>query len=160
MEASYRPSERTFLAWKQGKGKRQTVVLSGPTAIRVAGHVLPHVNEWGATDSQVRSAVKLIEETRSAEHLFAQSAPERGAICTRGIFEVDATKLTRMESNVRLALEMVAHEDSERRALEGELALLEQAWRDAEEIAAIADRLAIPEPVEDLLDKLKQELRL
>jgi hypothetical protein len=41
----------------------------------------------------------------------------------------------------RLALEMAAHEDAERRALEGELAELEAAWRDAEEIAAIADGL-------------------
>ena len=41
----------------------------------------------------------------------------------------------------RLALEMAAHEDAERRALEGELAELEAAWRDAEEIAAIADAL-------------------
>jgi hypothetical protein len=36
---------------------------------------------------------------------------------------------------------MAANEDVERRALEGELAELEAAWREAEEIAAIADRL-------------------
>ena len=41
-----------------------------------------------------------------------------------------------------LALEMALHEEQERRALEGELALLDAAWREAEEIAAIADRLA------------------
>jgi hypothetical protein len=41
----------------------------------------------------------------------------------------------------RLALEMAANEDSERRALRGELAQLEEAWREAEEIAAIADHL-------------------
>ena len=39
----------------------------------------------------------------------------------------------------RLALEMAVHEETERRALEGELALLETAWRDAEHIAAICD---------------------
>jgi hypothetical protein len=39
----------------------------------------------------------------------------------------------------RLALEMSVHEESERRALEGELATLEAAWRDAETIAAICD---------------------
>jgi hypothetical protein len=41
----------------------------------------------------------------------------------------------------RLALEMAANEDAERRALTGELAQLEEAWREAEEIAAIADHL-------------------
>ena len=41
----------------------------------------------------------------------------------------------------RLALEMALHEESERRALEGELAALEATWREAEEIAQIADVL-------------------
>ena len=44
----------------------------------------------------------------------------------------------------RLALEMAAHEETERRALEGELAELEEAWREADEIAAIADALLNP----------------
>lgn len=37
----------------------------------------------------------------------------------------------------RLALEMAANEDAERHALSGELAQLEDDWREAEEIAAI-----------------------
>lgn len=41
----------------------------------------------------------------------------------------------------RLALEMAANEDAERHALEGELEVLTAAWREAEEIAAIADHL-------------------
>ena len=41
----------------------------------------------------------------------------------------------------RLALEMAANEDAERRALRGELTQLKEAWREAEEIAAIADHL-------------------
>ncbi len=36
---------------------------------------------------------------------------------------------------------MSLHEESERRALEGEMAELEEAWREAEEIAAITDAL-------------------
>ena len=47
-----------------------------------------------------------------------------------------AMHLTAVE---RLALEMAVHEESERRAIEGELAVLETAWRDAEQIAAICD---------------------
>jgi len=42
---------------------------------------------------------------------------------------------------------MSLHEDSERRALEGELTELETAWRRAEEIAAIADDLLVPDAV-------------
>jgi hypothetical protein len=49
--------------------------------------------------------------------------------------------------SVALALEMALHEETERRALEGELAMLEAMWRQAEEIAAIADRLpGLPAP--------------
>lgn len=49
--------------------------------------------------------------------------------------------LLRLSPEDRLALEMAAHEDDERRALAGELSALEAAWRDAEEVAAIADGL-------------------
>ena len=45
----------------------------------------------------------------------------------------------RLSGTERLALEMAVHEENERRALEGELALLEAAWRDAEVIAQISD---------------------
>lgn len=44
----------------------------------------------------------------------------------------------------RLALEMAAHEETERRHLEGELEELEEAWREADEIATIADALLKP----------------
>jgi hypothetical protein len=40
-----------------------------------------------------------------------------------------------------VALEMALHEEQERRAMDGELAELEAMWREAEEIAAIADAL-------------------
>jgi hypothetical protein len=55
---------------------------------------------------------------------------------------------------------MSAHEESERRAFEGELALLEEAWREAEEIAGIADRLLVPESVENWIRKHKKDHRL
>ncbi len=58
-----------------------------------------------------------------------------------------AVLLSRLPKEWRLALEMSLHEDTERRALEGELAELESAWRRAEEIAAIADDLLVPESV-------------
>jgi hypothetical protein len=58
-----------------------------------------------------------------------------------------AVRLARLPKDLRLALEMSLHEDSERRALDGELAELETAWRRAEEIAAIADDLLVPAEV-------------
>lgn len=53
----------------------------------------------------------------------------------------EQTPLYRLPAVDRLALEMAANEDIERRALLGELDALHAAWKDAEEIAAIADEL-------------------
>jgi hypothetical protein len=53
----------------------------------------------------------------------------------------EQTPLFRLPAVDRLALEMAANEDIERRALIGELEALHEAWKDAEEIAAIADEL-------------------
>jgi len=50
---------------------------------------------------------------------------------------------------------MALHEEAERRALQGELDALEQAWREAEEVAAIADDLLVPPSVNSSLDRLK-----
>ena len=52
---------------------------------------------------------------------------------------------------------MAAHEGSERRALEGELHELETAWKDAEEIAGIADDMFLPESVTTELARLKRQ---
>jgi hypothetical protein len=49
--------------------------------------------------------------------------------------------LHRLPPTLRLALEMSLHERSEQFALDQELATLERDWREAEEIAAIADNL-------------------
>ena len=56
----------------------------------------------------------------------------------------------------RLALEMALHEEAELRALRGELSELERAWRDAEEIAAIADGMLTPASVQSTLDRLRR----
>lgn len=50
---------------------------------------------------------------------------------------------------------MALHEETERRAMQGELEELERAWRDAEEIAGISDNLLVPSSVSAAFDKLK-----
>lgn len=65
----------------------------------------------------------------------------------------EETPLFRLPAVDRLALEMAANEDIERRALLGELDALHAAWRDAEEIAAIADELF----ADDVLTEFKRQ---
>lgn len=73
---------------------------------------------------------------RLALYLTSRSFWGRGAIGSE-----PRTALPKLPMVDRLALEMAANEDSERRAMDGALAELEAAWREAEEIAAIADNL-------------------
>jgi len=56
----------------------------------------------------------------------------------------------------RLGLEMALQEEQERRALEGELAALMAAWREAEAIAQISDDLLLPRSIQDKLEELKR----
>jgi hypothetical protein len=65
----------------------------------------------------------------------------------------EQTPLFRLPAVDRLALEMAANEDIERRALLGELEALHAAWKDAEEIAAIADELF----ADDVLAEFKKQ---
>ena len=51
---------------------------------------------------------------------------------------------------------MALHEEQEMRALMGELVDLELAWREAEEIARIADDMFVPQEVEASLARLRE----
>jgi hypothetical protein len=160
LSVPYRDQERNwgvFGAW--AKGKRKITQLEGPVAIRAAGRIMPSVNSFGGSNAQVQNAVRLIEDARGPERFFHSAARVQGKErLPYSVVRVEASELGRMNGTIRLALEMAAHEESERRAFEGELAQLEEAWREAEEIAAIADRLLIPESVEEWIRKQRRKL--
>ena len=65
----------------------------------------------------------------------------------------EQTPLYRLPAVDRLALEMAANEDIERRAMQGELDALHAAWKEAEEIAAIADEMF----TDGVLDEFKRQ---
>ena len=130
-------------------------VLRGADALRAAGALLPLVNQSGAGDRQVREAVGLVERAEAPGMLFADAA-RAAAASPRAAWNLTSDGALRsIPSTMRLALEMAAHEEDERRALEGELAELEQRWREAEEIAAIADDLTLPQSVAKAFGRLK-----
>ncbi len=115
--------------------------FAGEAAVHTVALLLPKVNRFGGSRRQVADAVSRIEEAGSAEGYFlqvAQLASRRGRPGSANPYQALPFTLGPEE---RLALEMAANEENERRALAGELAMLERAWRDAEEIAAIADTL-------------------
>lgn len=124
---------------------KQFVTLEGDPAVRALGKLLPQLNRFGGSRERVSEAVSLIEREADPMRFFDAAA--------RQAMSREKSKISALPEATRLALEMAAHEDSERRALEGELALLEQAWKDAEEVAAIADNMFLPAFVEDWMRK-------
>jgi hypothetical protein len=146
------------LRYKNGQSR-----FEGPEAMRIASLVVPAVNRFGGSRSTVAAAVSEIEEVGGPERYVSQLArrahvltavrergkrrKRRGKVGTTGLYG-----LTPVD---RLGLEMALHEEAERRAMAGELALLESAWRDAEEIAAIADDMFLPGSVESTLERLR-----
>jgi hypothetical protein len=123
-------------------------------AMRAAARLLPRLNAAGASSQQIKKAVVLATEHEDASIAFEQAA--RLAANTRSWNDFGkGAMLTLVPPELRLALEMVSHEESERRALEGELAILEEAWREAEEIAGIADDLFLPEDISKRLTEMK-----
>jgi hypothetical protein len=157
--------------------------FEGHDAMRIASIVVPAANRFGGNKETVAKAVHEIEESGGTEgfldrisHVAAVMTPglERQIVRTNWVGDVNAmygwrglgvnrrswtnnwsTGLFGLTPVQRLALEMALHEDAERIALQGELAQLERAWRDAEEIAAISDNLLVPEGVDGAFNKLR-----
>ena len=118
------------------------LTLGGEDARRALSLILVRVNWAGASAARVRDAVSWLENFHGARGLLASVS--RGGMT-----------LGDLVPERRLALEMAVHEEEERRVMEGELTALEAAWREAEEVAAIADNLFLPQRVERMLSSLR-----
>jgi hypothetical protein len=147
------------LRYKNGQKR-----FEGPEAVRIASVVVPAVNRFGGSRQTVATAVNEIEQVGGPERYVEQLA-RRAEVMTalRGKphrfgrkGRIGKTGLYGLTSVDRLGLEMALHEDAERRAMEGELALLEAAWREAEEIAGIADDMFLPADVQTSLERLRE----
>jgi hypothetical protein len=112
----------------------------GTDADRTLGSLLARMNRAGASQHQVEQALAKIDWFGGGDGVYAFGS--RYGAFPRGYEQ-------------RLAMEMVSHDTLERQALEGELAALEAAWREAEEIAAIADDLLEPSALTSRLEQLR-----
>lgn len=147
------------LRFKNGQGR-----FTGEEAARIAAIIVPKVNRFGGSRREIGTAVEAIEATGGSEAFLSEVARHPLVVAERGSRASWSRRqsarylkagLFGLPRPTRLALEMALHEAAERRAMEGELQVLEAAWRDAEEIAAIADNLFVPESVEERLRELK-----
>jgi len=128
------------------KGKK-TTWYEGVEAHRFAGAILPRINAAGGRKDTVQRAVQKIESAGHPDHFLTNVAGRNAYEDKKGV----PGYIDKMPRTTKLALEMALHEEQERRALEGELWLLERAWIEAEEIAEISDNLLLPESTDEFL---------
>ena len=121
--------------------------LEGDDARRALTAIIPAYNVMGGRKGVVGRAVSEIESVGHPHRFLLDVVGRRGAYDWNGV----PGFVNRMPKSTRLALEMALHEEDERRALEGELWRLEQAWKEAEEIAAIADNLLVPKGADEFV---------
>ena len=139
--------------------------------MRVAAAVVPHVNRFGGTIETVRSAVNSLDAAGGVEgsmERLRESATKATAVRIKPRSDkrkaqqswsgAYSSGLFGLSTPDRLALEMALHEEAELRALQGELAELERAWRDAEEIAGIADGILSSPALNSRLEELRREV--
>jgi hypothetical protein len=114
----------------------------------MARSVFAEVNRSGGRARAVEDAVRTIETHESPERLLRD-------IALHSVDSDASSWLGAQPVETRLALEMAANEETERRALEGELQGLEARWKEAEEIAAIADTLTLPQQILQRIDRMR-----
>lgn len=136
---------RTRLAEREGRlalelrHSRGELLLRDSLAISAIRLLAPLTNPSGGSSREVANAVELLGALDEDVGPAGVGEPQRFGV---------GVALKSLSPERRLALEMAANEQLEARALAGELAELERTWRDAEEVAAIADNLLVPPFVE------------
>jgi hypothetical protein len=146
---------RKIQASKWNAAAELTSLLIGDAALHAASKLLPAINADGASRDEVDSAVEIMGQAGDPATLFARYAAQ-GEKRVRMYPTGTEHALASLPKAARLALEMASHEDSERRAMEGELSLLQDEWQRAEEIAAISDDLFVSDQTRDKLAALKK----
>jgi hypothetical protein len=166
---------RKRFLWRDVLTLQQPLQLSGDDARQVVARAMVRYNHRGAKKQDIEDAVRAIHDAGGPAQLALRTAasgavlarrpagqpPDRGPTFRQiigtfrgeiipvrkygSLMNDDRPRLSRTDA---LALEMSLHEESERRALEGELTVLAAAWRKAEAIARIADALPDEPPDE------------
>lgn len=130
---------------RKGKTKEW---FTGDEAERHVAQILPKMNHMGGKRRTVGDAVARIEEHGHPDAFLADVVTGDRFRDKKGV----PGYVNKMPAPTKLALEMALHEETERRALEGELWRLERAWEEAEEIAAISDDLLLPTGTGDFIE--------
>lgn len=147
-----------------GAGRKPTAVtMAGPDGRLLMRRIAGALNDVVGAPGHLSDAIRRIESRPMEEWL--REAANQGVVAKPyygmwGIFKdvpaeqrwkefsSQSLRLAGLEAGDRLAVEMWLAEESEAKALAGELRLLERQWREADELAKIADSLAVSDDVE------------
>lgn len=144
-------AEQPLPRYGYGFAQLKRLTLRGDHAHRVLASALPHANRTGGRAHRVREALDVMAAAPNLNRLMTTAAD---AGTRPGYYR--SLAVGGLAAPLRLALEMALHEDDERRAMEGELAALEERWREAEQIAEIADSLLVSAVTTARLEALRQ----
>jgi hypothetical protein len=107
--------------------------LSGGEALRALRGFLPRINVNGGKPDQISHTVGEVERLGSPERVLRDAAVELENMENMNRrYRWTGAKPGRIATGhpvIQLALEMAVNEAAERRALEGELSLLDREWR-------------------------------
>lgn len=109
--------------------------FNGEEAIRLARRAFPLLNRRTPRFSTISDAVKEISEQGGIETYLAHAAGLKPRWVAFKYYP----------KPILLAMEMALFQEEERRAMEGELGRLKEAWKEAERIAEISDGLLEPQ---------------
>lgn len=149
---------------------RDGITLTGDAARRTLARALVDYNSRGGSATQVSNAIAALTAAGGISSFLVRATAQRPVLARAsaawpgqpytlrqilGTFRNEKLPvrrlradfgdgLPRMDRVTALAVEIALNQESERAALDGELVALEQAWREAEEIAAIVDRILTP----------------
>ncbi|MDE2803653.1 MAG: hypothetical protein OXN18_00755 [Gemmatimonadota bacterium] len=126
--------------------------FEGADGVRALNAILPSINARGGSRRTVQDAVSSIAFAGQPDRLVRRLASRRPSP-----YSPAGVQMSTLPKPTRLALEMALHEEQERRALEGELWVLERAWREAEEIAEISDNLLVRKRAEAFIREHRDE---
>lgn len=135
-----------------------SVNIYGAEALRTLAYYAPRLNRGGASTRHVGDAVTVIADAGGPDALPRWLAANRARLAARQVMG-DSGDLHFLPTSIKLAIEMASHEELEYALLAGELAALEAQWRAAEEEAAIADQLLLPEKISVKLEALREAVR-
>ncbi|MGH7651180.1 MAG: hypothetical protein ACREMS_04995 [Gemmatimonadaceae bacterium] len=163
----HRAYDRSEVPWWRYSPDSDESEVYGEEAVHLAAGLLPRLNRRGASKGQLEKAISVMTEYPNPSAVFDRAArqaaskrswKDRNFLLPSSPEPGEGGLMMRVPAEIRLALEMASHEESERRAMEGELELLEAAWREAEEIASISDDMFLPTSVSESLAEIKNRV--